>query len=156
MQFSLALFSALNQGADRMANSVQKLGAFLRAKREAMGYSLRDVERLVGVPNAQISVLENGGRTHLPTPEVLFRLGRLYSVSMSEMLTRAGYLKERELEETEEQRITRKFQLVVNDRRFKFGTRLSDDPDLPTKRLIVEMYEKLSGATLDGKEEIGG
>jgi transcriptional regulator with XRE-family HTH domain len=124
------------------------LGQFLRDLREKKGVTLREVELATGVSNVYISQLETGSRNKIPGPENLKALAGYFNVMISEFLEKAGYEETANSGETLEQRTNRAFQHVVNDPHFKFGTRIRKDPDLDTKRFVIEMYEKATGKKL--------
>ena len=124
-------------------DTVKVLGKYLGQLRAKRGVSLREVEKATGVSNAYLSLLETGGKAHLPAPEILNKLADFYNVSIEELLAKADYLSGKELGETWEQRIEKAFQHVTNDPRFRYGTRVQGELSLEAKRFIVEMYEKL-------------
>jgi HTH-type transcriptional regulator, competence development regulator len=121
------------------------LGEFLRSLRERKGVSLREVEKATGIPNAYLSQLETADRRKIPDPERLRKLADYYLVSVKQLLEKAGYFDDYEIEETYEQKIEKAFQYITNDPKFSYGTRLKGKQDLDTKRFIIEMYEKMSG-----------
>ena len=112
--------------------------------RKKKGVTLRQVELATGVSNVYISQLETGSRNKIPGPENLKALARYFNVMISEFLEKAGYEETANSGETLEQMTNKAFQHVVNDPHFKFGTRIKKDPDLDTKRFIIEMYEKVT------------
>ena len=121
------------------------LGEFLRSLRKRKGVSLREVEKATGIPNAYLSQLETADRRRIPAPERLRKLADYYLVSVKQLLEKAGYFDDYEIEETYEQKIEKAFQYITNDPKFSYGTRLKGKQDLDTKRFIIEMYEKMSG-----------
>jgi transcriptional regulator with XRE-family HTH domain len=118
------------------------LGEFLKQLREKKGASLRDVERDTGLPNVYLSQLETGERKKLPPPDRLKKLASYYNVTIQELLQKAGYYENNEIEQTYEQKIDSLFLHVTNDINFKFGTRLKGNYDLDAKKFIIELYEK--------------
>lgn len=70
-----------------------RLGAFVKAEREARGWTTRDMAARMGVERSTISAIETG-RTHLPQPENLLRLAAVLEVHPARLLERAGYLTE--------------------------------------------------------------
>lgn len=68
----------------------QTFGDYLRARREAIGWSLRDVERITGgkVSNAYLSQLETG-RVENPSIVVCHRLAFAYGLDFAELAERA-------------------------------------------------------------------
>lgn len=117
------------------------LGEFLKYLREKRGVSLKDVEKTTGIPNAYLSQLETGTRKKLPPPERLRLIADYYNVTMQELLKEAGYLQEKDIEETFEQRVEKAFAHIVNDPDLKSGVRI--DPkqiSLDVKRFVVELH----------------
>lgn len=66
------------------------LGSFLRSARQRLGYSLRDVERDIGISNAYLSQLE-AGKIKQPAPSVLHRLSEHYQSTYAEVMRLAGH-----------------------------------------------------------------
>ncbi len=123
------------------------LGQYLKELRAKKDVSLRDVEDATKISNAYLSQLETGARQSqkLPPPDILRRLADYFNVTMLEMLQHTGYLDEHEVKETMEAQIDREYQHAISDPRFKFGTRLTEEPSLDLKRFVVEMYKKTVG-----------
>jgi len=117
---------------------------FLKKLRARKGVSLKKVEEGTGISNAYLSQLETGKRRRLPNPTRLKALADYYNVSIQQLLEKAGYYEEEDIQETKEQKIEKAFLHVLNDPSFKYGTRLKGKYDLDVKRFIVEMYEKLT------------
>lgn len=67
------------------------LGKFLRLMRQEKGLSLRDVEKLCGVSNGYLSLLENG-KVDAPSPHILHKLAAAYGIATEQLMDRAGYL----------------------------------------------------------------
>ena len=119
-------------------------GKFLRKLRDRKGVSLKKVEEATGISNAYLSLLETGDRRRLPKPDRLIALADYYNASIKELLKKAGYHEEGDIQETKEQQIEKAFLHVLSDPTFKYGTRLKGKYDLDAKCFIVEMYEKLT------------
>jgi len=119
-------------------------GDFLKKLRARKGVSLKKVEEATGISNAYLSQLETGKRRRLPTPDRLIAIADYYNASIKELLEKAGYYEEGDIQETKEQKIEKAFLHVLSDPAFKYGTQLKDKYDLDVKRFIVEMYEKLT------------
>lgn len=68
----------------------KELGQYLRDHRERLGYSLRQVAKLVGVDFTYLGKLEQGYYRH-PNPEHLHALARVLEVDPEELLTVAAY-----------------------------------------------------------------
>ena len=80
------------------------LGDFLKELRERKGVSLKKVEDETGISNAYLSQLETGVRQRLPNPDRLKALADYYNVSLQQLLEKAGYFGEGDIEETQEQK----------------------------------------------------
>ncbi len=119
-------------------------GDFSKKLRARKGVSLKKVEKATGISNAYLSQLETGKRKRLPTPTRLKALADYYNASIQQLLEKAGYYEEGDIQETKEQKIEKAFLHVLSDPAFKYGTRLKGKYDLDAKRFIVEMYEKLT------------
>lgn len=111
--------------------------------------SLRDVERATDneISNAYLSQLEQGKRVE-PGPRYLTHLARVYDVPVELLFEKAGYT-----DAPEPSAIERAFQMVKADPKFKFGTRLKGNLDESSKRVIIELYEKLTKKKLLGMED---
>lgn len=70
----------------------KSFGRFLKSAREAMGLTLRAVEKQTDgrIKNAYLSQIEHGA-INLPSPATLWELGEVYGISYSELLQRAGH-----------------------------------------------------------------
>jgi transcriptional regulator with XRE-family HTH domain len=125
------------------------LARYLRKVRKQKGLSLKKVEKAAGVSNAYLSQLERG-RRNPPHPDILKRLAKVYEVPVTEMLSAAGYLEEKQ--ETRKQNVEQAFQHVITDPKYQYGTRLKGaELNLEAKRFIVEMYEKMTKRKLLGE-----
>jgi len=125
-------------------------GDFLKQLREKKGASLRDVQKATDIPIAYLSQLETGARKKIPVPDRLKALANFYNVTIQELLAKAGYYEDEEIEETYEQKINKMFLHIATDPDFSYGTRLKGKLDLETKRFIIEMYEKLTDKKIPG------
>ena len=123
------------------------IGPYLRELRGDR--SLREVYRASGVSDPFLSQIEKGQRR--PGPRILRKLAAYYEVSLNDLLRRAGYLEEEEVEDPdadEEANIERAFNYVLADPRFNFGTRLEGPLTTDVKRFMVKMYEELTDKRL--------
>ncbi|MEQ1763860.1 MAG: helix-turn-helix transcriptional regulator [Pyrinomonadaceae bacterium] len=68
----------------------KKLGAYLKAFRQRLKLTLRDVEEKTGISNAYLSQLE-GGKIKKPSPLKLNDLSTLYRARYSQIMKLAGY-----------------------------------------------------------------
>jgi transcriptional regulator with XRE-family HTH domain len=123
-------------------------GAYLRQLRLEQRLSLREVEERAGVSNSYLTLIERGLRKP-PGADILKKLAPVYNVPVRDLLRAAGYLAEEKREISEEEEVEMAFQFVMNDPRYKSGTRLKEgELSLDVKRFIVEMYEKATGKKL--------
>jgi len=76
--------------SDAPESALQMLGALLRARRSAMGMSLRELAARTGVSNAYLSELERG--LHEPSLSVLRSIASALDTPLGPMLVRAGVL----------------------------------------------------------------
>ena len=124
------------------------LASYLRNVRKDRRLSLKQVEKAAKVSNAYLSQLERGLRKP-PHPDILKRLARVYQVPLEDLLEKAGYLADESEQRRKRNEIEKAFQHVIHIPEFHFGTRLKgSNLSLDTKRLIVEMYEKIKGVKL--------
>jgi len=123
-------------------------GAYLRRLRQEQKLTLREVEEMAGVSNSYLTLIERGLRKP-PGADVLKKLAPVYNVPVRDLLRAAGYLAEENREISEDEEIEMAFQFVMNDPRYRSGTRLKNSElSLNVKRFIVEMYEKATGKKL--------
>ncbi|MFQ6122131.1 MAG: helix-turn-helix domain-containing protein [Dehalococcoidales bacterium] len=126
---------------------MEKFGAYLRSLRTEQRLSLRDVEQRAGVSSSYIAQIERGLRKP-PGADILKKLAPVYNVPVRDLLREAGYLEEAATELTEDEEVEMAFQYVMNDPRYKSGTRIKGGLTTEIKRFIVEMYEKATGKKL--------
>jgi hypothetical protein len=69
-------------------------------------------------------------------------------VPVRDLLKAAGYLKEEDVSLSENDEVEMAFKYVMNDPRYKSGTRIKGGLTTDVKRFIVEMYEKATGKKL--------
>jgi len=67
------------------------LGALLRQKREALGYSKKRLANAAGVPDSTVIRLERG-LFAAPRPDKLARFARLLGVRLADLYAKAGYI----------------------------------------------------------------
>ena len=120
------------------------LGDYMRELRLRKGVSLKKVEAATGISNAYISQLENGKRRRIPHPEKLKALANYYNVSVQQLLEKAGYVEDKDIELTEEQKIEKTFQHAINDPRFHYSRTMinADNIPLDVKKFVNELYLK--------------
>src|SRR4051794_29642483 len=73
--------------------ALRALGRQLEGARSSRGWSLRQAEKESGVSNGYISQIERGEVE--PSPDVLQRLGRAYSIPFDVLMEAAGYIMRR-------------------------------------------------------------
>jgi transcriptional regulator with XRE-family HTH domain len=126
---------------------MENFGEYLRRLRLEQRLSLRDVEEKADVSNSYIALIEKGLRKP-PGADVLKRLAAVYNVPVRDLLKAAGYLDEERPGISDAEEVEMAFQFVMNDPRYRSGTRLKGELSLEVKRFIVEMYEKSTGKKL--------
>ncbi|MFC1956378.1 helix-turn-helix domain-containing protein [Chloroflexota bacterium] len=126
---------------------VANFGEYLRTLRVEKRYSLREVEELSGVSNSYLGLIERGQRP-IPGADILKKLAPVYDVPVRDLLATAGYLKEEDISLSEDDEVEMAFRYVMNDPRYKSGTRIKGGLTVEVKRFIVEMYEKATGKKL--------
>ena len=77
---------------------MEKLGDFLKKKREESTLTLRQVEKKTQISNAYLSQLENN-KIVKPSPTILKKLAQTYNASYHRLMTIAGYPMELEEEQ---------------------------------------------------------
>jgi|SRR3954447_26153496 len=80
-------------GAPKYMNA---LGKRLRARREELGLSIRDLERLTGIDNSLILRMEQGAIAN-PAPEKLSRVAEALGLDLADVYALAGYSAPRQL-----------------------------------------------------------
>ena len=126
---------------------VENFGEYLRTLRLEKRYSIREVEELSGVSNSYLGLIERGQRP-IPGADILKKLAPVFDVPVRDLLAVAGYLKEEDISLSEEDEVEMAFRFVMNDPRYKSGTRIKGGLNTEVKRFIVEMYEKATGKKL--------
>ena len=126
---------------------MENFGEYLRTLRLEQKLSLREAEKLSGVSNSYLGLIERGQRP-IPGAEILKKLAPVYDVPVRDLLRAAGYLKEEDVSLSEEEEVDMAFRFVMNDPRYKSGTRIKGGLTIEVKRFIIEMYEKATGKKL--------
>ena len=116
-------------------------GEYLRTLRLEQKLSLREAEKLSGVSNSYLGLIERGQRP-IPGADILKKLAPVYNVPVRDMMRAAGYLKNEDVSISEDDEVEMAFNFVMNDPRYKSGTRIKGGLTTEVKRFIVEMYEK--------------
>ena len=78
-------------------NQLQSLGTFIRERRKAAEYSLRDLAERANVSNPYLSQIERG--LHTPSVRVLKAIATALNVSAESLLVQAGLLERDDGEE---------------------------------------------------------
>lgn len=126
---------------------MEDFGVFLKGLRDDQKLSLRDVAAKTGVSISYLVQIEHG-RKKAPSPEILKKLAPVYNIPVRDLLKAAGYLEEAQPVLTDEEEIDMAFRYVVNDPRYRYGTRIKGELTTEVKRFIVEMYERATGKKL--------
>lgn len=79
---------------ERVVNTAQDIGSFIRSQRESAQFSLRQLAERAGVSNPYLSQIERGLRK--PSAEVLGQIAKGLRVSAEVLYVRAGILERRE------------------------------------------------------------
>jgi transcriptional regulator with XRE-family HTH domain len=74
----------------RQLRRAQRLGAYLRDRRQALGYSARYVARAVGVRDSTIMRLERGAYV-APAPDKLARIAETLELDLADVFALAEY-----------------------------------------------------------------
>ena len=127
---------------------MENFGEYVRELRKRKRLTLKQAEKLGVASNAYLSQLERGHRKR-PQLDILKRRAGVYNVPLNDLLIAAGYLTPETENKSERERTEDAFREVQNDTGISFGTRrkgakLSSD----AKRVIVEMYENITGRKL--------
>ena len=122
-------------------------GEYLRTLRLEQKLSLREAEKLSGVSNSYLGLIERGQRP-IPGADILKKLAPVYNVPVRDMMRAAGYLKNEDVSISEDDEVEMAFNFVMNDPRYNSGTRIKGGLTTEVKRFIVEMYEKATGKKL--------
>jgi len=126
---------------------VENFGEYLRTLRLEQKLSLREAEKLSGVSNSYLGLIERGQRP-IPGADILKKLAPVYDVPARDLMRSAGYLKDEDVSLSEEDEVDMAFKFVMNDPRYKSGTRIKGGLTVEVKRFVVEMYEKATGKKL--------
>ncbi|MFC1897917.1 helix-turn-helix domain-containing protein [Chloroflexota bacterium] len=126
---------------------VENFGEYLRTLRLEQKLSLREAEKLSGVSNSYLGLIERGQRP-IPGADILKKLAPVYDVPARDLMRSAGYLKDEDVSLSEEDEVDMAFKFVMKDPRYKSGTRIKGGLTIEVKRFIVEMYEKATGKKL--------
>jgi HTH-type transcriptional regulator, competence development regulator len=84
-------WSDRDEGGDVAQPSDPQAGKILRIARSRRQWSLRDVERRTGIPNAHLSQIERG-RIRQPDIKIIWTLSELYELDFAKMAGWSGHL----------------------------------------------------------------
>jgi len=70
----------------------RSLGIYLLDLRQALKFTLRDVERISSVSNAYICQLEHG-KILKTSPDILYKLAKAYGITYEYLMEKVGYIK---------------------------------------------------------------
>jgi len=148
--FSSAFYIGITDCSQERGGKMSRLGEYLKGRRRMLRLSLREVQERSGVSNAYLSMIESGKRP-APHPKILKRLAEVYDVGLKHLMGLAGYLEVTDQQERKAEIETR-FDKLMSNPAFSFGHRLGSKAriDFETKKLIVEMYEKLKKKKEEG------
>ena len=125
----------------------ENFGEYIRRLRQEHGLSMRDVGAKAKISSSYLAQIENS-RRNPPGPDILKRLSMVYDVPVRDLLKAAGYLEEAGPNLSQADEVEMAFNYVMNDPRYKSGTRVKGKLTTDVKRFIVEMYEKATGKIL--------
>lgn len=120
---------------------MSKIGAYLKARREERGMTLRQVEELSGVSNAYLCLIESGKRKD-PHPRILKSLAAAYGEDLEELMKIAGYL-DATVQEQDRFDVEELFQQAMKDQTVNVGHRFRGDLSFEAKRVIANLYREL-------------
>lgn len=124
---------------------MSRLGEFLKDRRNNLKLSLREIEKISGVSNAYLSMIESGSRSE-PHPRILAKLAKAYEVDLATLMRLSGYVDGKE-EDEELTEIEKLYKEATADPAFSTGFRMRGKVDDNTKKFIAEMYKELKRKT---------
>ena len=104
-----------------------KVGDYLKGARIGQGYSLKDVQKEIGITDSRLSRMENNYKPFEASPEEVKDLARLYEIGLVDFLINTGYLDTEALSSYE--RVFRNVDLLSDDER----NHIQEQIDLFTK-----------------------
>jgi HTH-type transcriptional regulator, competence development regulator len=127
---------------------MDKFGEYVRELRKRNRLTLKQAEAHGVASNAYLSQLEREQRKR-PHPDILKRMAEVYKEPLKNLMVAAGYLAAEAESTSLEERIEHAYNEVQNDPRVSHGTRHRGRKlSLEAKRVVVEMYEDLTGRKL--------
>jgi len=100
------------------------LGAMIRERRQALGYSTYQLAEAAGVPNSTVVRIELG-RFAAPSPDKLSKFAASLSMGLGEVFAMAGYVVPDELPELDTY-LKIKYPRLSKSARKQLGTRLAE------------------------------
>ncbi|TMQ91737.1 helix-turn-helix transcriptional regulator [Actinomadura soli] len=76
---------------DDAPSAADEFRKYIRARREELGLSIRQVAKKAGLDSGGLTTIENGRTVHSPRPETIRRLAYALDVPVTELLSRIGY-----------------------------------------------------------------
>ena len=127
---------------------MNNFGEYVRELRKRNRLTLKQAEERGVASNAYLSQLEREQRKR-PHPDILKRMAEVYNEPLKNLLIAAGYLVPEAESKSLEERIEHAYREVQSDAQISHGTRRKGAKlSLDAKRVIVEMYENITGRKL--------
>ncbi|MCE0767487.1 helix-turn-helix domain-containing protein [Pseudonocardia kujensis] len=130
---------AVGQVGHVVEKTVDDIGSYIRAQREAAQVSLRQLARTAGVSNPYLSQIERGLRK--PSAEILQQIAKGLRISAEALYVKAGILEERPASVVtdavlSDASLTERQKQVLLDiyQSFRRENDLPVDPDVPTEQ----------------------
>ena len=122
------------------ASRQKNLGEYLKNLREEKGYSIQRVSKETGISDPFLYQLEKGEKS-LTSADFFNKLANYYKIKVHELLKRAGYLPEDNLDET----LDKAIDVVTKDKTYKIGPAFWSKLTFPEKIEVLTMYERATG-----------
>lgn len=123
----------------------KEFGNYIRNIRKEKKLTIRQVELYSGVSNSYLSLLENGKRD-IPSPDILKKLARVYKISYTNLMNKAGYIEDKVDNNKNENNLiiaeTNTKYRTINDIIFRLKERLVEEG-------IINKNEGISDEILD-------
>jgi HTH-type transcriptional regulator, competence development regulator len=127
---------------------MENFGEYVRELRKRNRLTLKQAEERGVASNAYLSQLEREQRKR-PHPDILKRMAEVYNEPLKNLLIAAGYLVPETERKSPEEQLEHAYRIVQNDPKISHGTRHKGTKlSLEAKRVIVEMYQDLTGRKL--------
>lgn len=138
--------STTKKDADAKKNRQERLGSYLAQLREEKKFSLQKVSQGTGISDPFLYQLEKGERA-LTNPLFFNKIASFYEIDVRELLRRAGYLPEEDLDQMLDQAMLK----IVNDKNFQLKATLFAKMTFQEKIDLATVYEKASGKKILGR-----